>query len=287
MNDFFCLDNKRTFQTTKVIKSIRSTKIYTLKVAFFLKSTDFCHTVHLNLLFNMKYLILWNFLISSCSALCAQNLLVEFDRQQRFEPTGEIIMQFGANVPSVFQDVNNYYQRFELTTNSTQSQYKYVKQMMKDSCKEPVRPITISSPTIYVDFTQNYLYHTYESIKDFNGVGRDTLRILQDWRMEEGEKIIQGYACKKAVRTHHEGNEITAWFAPKIPIGHGPDTLNGLPGLILGVESRNYRIMARKVQEIPTPIVIQMPIAETYLNRATFFESSTAQILKMTGKKKR
>lgn len=214
--------------------------------------------------------------------------MVEFDRQHRFEPTGEMIMQFGANMPSVFQDFNNHYQRFELTTNSTQSQYKYVKQIMKDSCKKPERPITLLNPTIYIDFTQQYLYHTYESVTDFNGVGRDTLRILQDWRMEEGEKTIAGYVCKKATRTHGEGGrEITAWYAPKLPIGHGPDTLNGLPGLILGVESKNYTIMAHKVQEIPTPIPIQMPVAETYLSRAAFFESSTTQFFKMLGQSKR
>jgi GLPGLI family protein len=235
----------------------------------------------------MKYLILWNFLISSCSALCAQNILVEFDFQLHFQPTGEMIMQFGDNIPPIFNQFNNYYQRFELTTNSTQSQYKYVKQMMIDSCKKPDRLITHLSPTIYVDYTQNYLYHTYESITDFNGTARDSLKLLRDWRIEETEKIIAGYVCKKATRTHNEGREITVWFAPKIPISHGPDSLNGLPGLILGVEARHHTIMAHKVQEIPTPISIQMPVAETYLTRTAFFEAGKVQVFKMMGPSKR
>jgi hypothetical protein len=192
-----CLNNKLSFQATKMIKNIHSTKIYNLKVAFFLKSTDFCNTVHLNLLFNMKYLILWNFLIGSCSALCAQNILVEYDFELFFQPTGEMIMAFGDNTPPVFQQLNNYYQRFELTTNSTQSQYKHVKQMVKDSYKKSDRPITHFSPTIYADFTQKYLYHTYESVTDFKGIARDTLSILQDWRITEEEKTLQVMFVKK------------------------------------------------------------------------------------------
>jgi GLPGLI family protein len=275
------------FSTAKVAKSIKKTKIYNLKVAFFVKTIYSCRTVYLNFLSNMKYLILWSIVICSCSALCAQNIFVEFDYQRYFEPTGELLLQTNGIVPPVFLQFRNYYQRFELTTNSTQCQYKYVKQMMKDSCIKPDRPINTFQPSIYTDFIKNYLYHTYESVPDFNGIGRDTLLPLRDWRMEEGEKIIQGYVCKKATRTDKEGHEMIAWFAPKIPISHGPDTLHGLPGLILGVESKNYTIMAHKVQEISTPVSIEMPVAETYLTRATFFESSTAQFLKMLGVSKR
>lgn len=57
-----------------------------------------------------------------------------------------------------------------------------------------------------------------------------------NWKIfEKEEKIILSYNCIKA-QGEFRGRIYTVWFAPKIPVKHGPWKLQGLPGLILKVE---------------------------------------------------
>lgn len=53
----------------------------------------------------------------------------------------------------------------------------------------------------------------------------------QDWTLAEGDSIVAGIACKKAL-THFRGRDWVAWYAPEIPIPEGPYKFTGLPGLV-------------------------------------------------------
>lgn len=68
------------------------------------------------------------------------------------------------------------------------------------------------------------------------------------WHISQETKTIKGYVCKKATTTvrfnFKVDGTITAWFCPELPFHYGPIGLSGLPGLILGVERRNYFIYA-------------------------------------------
>ena len=85
---------------------------------------------------------------------------------------------------------------------------------------------------------------------------KDSLEIY-DWKLGNESKIIGKYLCFKATATREvesrsmsfgnkdddeETNEakittetkiVTAWYTPDIPVGDGPNTYWGLPGLIL------------------------------------------------------
>lgn len=71
----------------------------------------------------------------------------------------------------------------------------------------------------------------------------------QSWKMTKDIKTIQGYVCQKAVFVQDSLNSIEAWFTPQIPIGAGPETYGGLPGLILELDFNGGRrtIKATKV----------------------------------------
>ncbi len=60
-----------------------------------------------------------------------------------------------------------------------------------------------------------------------------------DWKLENEEKNIKGYKCKKA-KTTFAGRDYIAWYAPDIPISDGPYKFNGLPGLILEIYDTNH-----------------------------------------------
>lgn len=67
------------------------------------------------------------------------------------------------------------------------------------------------------------------------GLGRylieDTVATLK-WTLLDEEKTVLGQRCKKAI-TELNGQTVTAWYAPGIPLPFGPNLLHGLPGLIL------------------------------------------------------
>lgn len=53
-----------------------------------------------------------------------------------------------------------------------------------------------------------------------------------EWTPLDSVKNILGYECQQAEADYH-GRRWIAWFAPEIPVQHGPWQLQGLPGLIL------------------------------------------------------
>jgi GLPGLI family protein len=207
----------------------------------------------------MKYFILF-FLLSDVSSISAQNILVEYNCYRNFF-TAEHRAQIAAVQPEFLKKFDNEYDRFELTANAVQSRYEFVRLMFKDSLMPKLKS-TRTNAIIYLNLTQQYIYHTYEVMPE--KVGRDTLLMLQDWRIVDGEKEIAGYICKKAIRKDEKGNEIVAWFTLEIPIRQGPNGICGLPGFILGVDDKHFNIRAHKILMLPA-VEIKMPVANQYL----------------------
>lgn len=61
-----------------------------------------------------------------------------------------------------------------------------------------------------------------------------------EWKISTEKSEVLGYKVQKAT-TKFMGREWAAWFASEIPFQDGPDTFQGLPGLIVKVEdSKNH-----------------------------------------------
>lgn len=64
-------------------------------------------------------------------------------------------------------------------------------------------------------------------------------KIGQEWTLLEGDTLILGHPCNKAMTNYH-GRTWEVWYAPDIPIADGPWKLCGLPGLIMSAcDSKN------------------------------------------------
>lgn len=59
-----------------------------------------------------------------------------------------------------------------------------------------------------------------------------------DWKLQEEQKEILGYSCKKAT-TEFAGRIYVAWYTTEISIADGPYKFHGLPGLILSIYDTN------------------------------------------------
>ena len=60
-----------------------------------------------------------------------------------------------------------------------------------------------------------------------------------EWTYLQGDTIIAGYSCGKAVAAHR-GRTWTVWYSLEIPVADGPWKLGGLPGLILLAEDARH-----------------------------------------------
>jgi len=72
-----------------------------------------------------------------------------------------------------------------------------------------------------------------------------------DWTIGKETKVIQGYTCQKATATANingiKKRTVTAWFTREIPFQFGPAGIDGLPGMILGLERRNIYFYADSI----------------------------------------
>lgn len=73
------------------------------------------------------------------------------------------------------------------------------------------------------------------------------------WKLDPTRKMIGEYVCMKATM-NMEGDTVTAWFAPELPVPAGPAEYYGLPGIVLAVERLGETIlMATSIDLTPPP----------------------------------
>lgn len=82
------------------------------------------------------------------------------------------------------------------------------------------------------------------------------------WKVLDEQRDILGYTCMKA-QAEEDGQTITAWFTPQIPLAIGPDGYGGLAGAILALhiprEDGDIRIAATEVDLKPLKKDIERP----------------------------
>lgn len=93
----------------------------------------------------------------------------------------------------------------------------------------------------------DYIYWNLEpnKLSVYTGIFGTKYVVVEDpptmnWEIDEDTvQTILGYECHKAM-TKFRGREWIVWYAEGIPMSLGPWKLNGLPGLILQAECRDY-----------------------------------------------
>jgi len=89
---------------------------------------------------------------------------------------------------------------------------------------------------IYFGYKHEGDYYKKETIFKNVFYVNNTSDFSFEWEITNEHKTIAGLNCTKAISTV-KNNRIIAWFTSEIPITYSPFNLNGLPGLILEVET--------------------------------------------------
>lgn len=128
---------------------------------------------------------------------------------------------------------------------------------------------TNGSDILYKNIRENRFSNQNESFSKLFLI-KDIL-IDHNWKLTGETKFIGEYECRKATTTRQvrviqggvsvngdkdltENEEqemkeqiVSAWYAPEIPLSHGPSNYHGLPGLILEVNDGTTTIVCSKI----------------------------------------
>ncbi len=114
-------------------------------------------------------------------------------------------------------------------------------------------PLMNQNNTIYSDLDDHM---TIGEKKVFDGLFlvKDTTRKIK-WKITDETRDIAGYTCRRANGIMLDSIYVVAFFTGKIPVPGGPESFNGLPGMILGVAipHENVTWFATKVTDTTLP----------------------------------
>ena len=95
-----------------------------------------------------------------------------------------------------------------------------------------------------------------------------------DWKLEKEQKTISDYSCFKASAKipleNGKFQSIVAWYTPEIPLSYGPLQYNGLPGLVVRLETGRELYKLAEIQQ--KKITINAPLKGTSISEADFFK---------------
>lgn len=110
---------------------------------------------------------------------------------------------------------------------------------------------------------QNLASETLEQQFSFWGTKvhmRDTLK-EREWIITGNSREIAGYKCRQAMWEANDSTRIYAWYADELIASFGPETFNGLPGVMLGlaIEDGGVVYFAKEVKPLTTNLEKEMP----------------------------
>jgi GLPGLI family protein len=111
-------------------------------------------------------------------------------------------------------------------------------------------PLMTQNNTIYTDLNDGRVVAQRKVLGDAFLVSDSTRKI--EWKITGETRDIAGYHCRRANGIMLDSIYIVAFYTTQIPVPGGPESFNGLPGMILGVAlpHENVTWFATKVSDI-------------------------------------
>ncbi len=234
----------------------------------------------------MKYLYILTLLLMSTSfkasaqfTMFAEQGVVSYDktmytknilRKQFIEKADEAQKnQMTMMLPSVPE---NIVLKKQLKFKGHETLFESMKQDLDPMMKQIIMMLALDfEATTYSNLDKN----EYKRYNDFIGqkiIIQDTLKKIK-WTITDEYREIAGFNCRRANGITPDSTYVIGFYSNEIPVDGGPESINGLPGLILGlvVPSQHVSYFATKV-EITNNLVLDKKAVENTklktLNRA-------------------
>ncbi|MCA5004547.1 GLPGLI family protein [Sphingobacterium bovistauri] len=140
--------------------------------------------------------------------------------------------------------------------------FESLKQELDPNIKQIIQMLALDfEATTYSNLATN----EYKRFNDLIGqkvIIQDTLKKVK-WTITDEYRDIAGFNCRRANGITEDSTYVIGFYANEIPIDGGPESINGLPGLILGliVPSQHVSFFATKV-EIANNVILDKKAVE-------------------------
>lgn len=114
-------------------------------------------------------------------------------------------------------------------------------------------PTTSQPNIVYADYNTN-MQTAQKSVFEETFLVKDTVRKFK-WKITDETREIAGYTCRRANGIMLDSIYVVAFYTTEIPVSGGPESFNGLPGMILEVAlpHDNLTWVATKVTDTSLP----------------------------------
>ena len=122
-------------------------------------------------------------------------------------------------------------EHFLLTTNSERSFYERKEKDITE--KESYLSSFMAYSQTYIDIVKRTQVSQKE-VGEKTFLMKDSIPSLT-WYLQDETRSIAGYTCRKAIAKYADSIVIVAYFTEQLEAPVGPESVNGLPGTILGM----------------------------------------------------
>jgi GLPGLI family protein len=120
---------------------------------------------------------------------------------------------------------------FDFIGDSTKSIYKPGRTIPQDP--RMMNEFAADKNTVYSDYT-NGKFVAQKPVFEETFLVEDSLAKIK-WKLTSDTRIIAGYECRKAVGILNDSVGVFAFYTDELMITGGPESVQGLPGMILGM----------------------------------------------------
>lgn len=154
--------------------------------------------------------------------------------------------QFESMIPNAPE---NLVLKKTLKFNGNETLFEPVKQDLDAEIKQFIMMLAIDFDATTLSDLKTKDYKRYNDIIGQKIVIQDTVKTI-DWKITDEYREIAGYNCRRANGVTPDSTYVIGYYSNELLTNGGPESVNGLPGLILGlvVPSQHVSYFATKVE---------------------------------------
>lgn len=194
--------------------------------------------------------------VSYDKTMYMKNILRKQYAEKADERTRPFFQSMVAQVPE------NAVIKKELKFNGDETVFGPVKQDMDLKLKQTIMQLALDFDATTFSNLKTKEFQRYNDIVGQKIIIKDTVKNIK-WKITDEYREIAGYNCRRANGLTSDSVYVVGYYAVEIPIDGGPESINGLPGLILGlvVPSQHVSYFATKV-EITNSVVLDKKLLD-------------------------
>lgn len=164
------------------------------------------------------------------------------------------LQQFLPQVPE------NIILKKSLKFKGNETLFEPIKTELNPMMKQVIMMLALDFDAITLSNLKTKEYKRYNDMIGQKVIIQDSVKTVQ-WKITDEYREIAGYNCRRANGITADSTYVIGYYCNEIPVDGGPESISGLPGLILGlvVPSQHVSYFATKV-DITNNIVMDRKV---------------------------